>query len=560
MKLKKFFFVSLCLFLVMGYGYIYMYGEENQNHTLDQTTRLAGLCKAWGLLKYYHPDVATGEIDWDAVLTAAVPAVKNAGDFDSFNQEIANLIQEAGGIEKLDYNPNTPAHPNEDLFKWIKDPWLFNQEVIHKLKTVQKKHAPANNYYVQFTGLTPAFENENPYGELYYPDENFRLLALFRYWNIVNYFFPYRDMTDMEWEDVLEKFIPRFINASDSCEYQRVILELAAHINDGHGVTGIPAAVSCTYTPLYAPFEVRYIEDKTVVTQVYPDLLNSPGDIEIGDIILKYDNIAIDVFRNEKIPVTPSANEACIRKYINRAVQRGDHSPFRYTLLRNGQVKDTAVNMYDLTVITNAKNAQDSLLDKWKILPGNIGYINMGIFYPIDVFQAMPELMDTRAIIFDHRFHAQGACYYLPYFLFPKLTEVYELFLVNTAYPGDFLHGIIPMGYENPNYYKGKVVILVNENTISHSEFSSMILQAAPDTVVIGSQTAGTDGNMVSFMLPGGIKTSISGLGVSYPDGTPTQRVGIAIDIEAYPSLAGIRVGQDEVLEKAFEFIENSKK
>ena len=41
----------------------------------------------------------------------------------------------------------------------------------------------------------------------------------------------------------------------------------------------------------------------------------------------------------------------------------------------------------------------------------------------------------------------------------------------------------------------------------------------------------------------------ISGIGVFYPDNTPTQQVGIVPDIEVRPTIAGIREGRDEVLE-----------
>jgi hypothetical protein len=118
-KFKPSFFVPLCLCLLMFLTAPLAYGKKTD--TLDQTTRLAALAKVWGLLKYYHPEVATGAIDWDAALISAIPSVKTAEDFDSFNLEIDNLIQEAGGIDKSDYNPGTPAHPNEPLFKWIKD-------------------------------------------------------------------------------------------------------------------------------------------------------------------------------------------------------------------------------------------------------------------------------------------------------------------------------------------------------------------------------------------------------------------------------------------------------
>jgi C-terminal processing protease CtpA/Prc len=47
----------------------------------------------------------------------------------------------------------------------------------------------------------------------------------------------------------------------------------------------------------------------------------------------------------------------------------------------------------------------------------------------------------------------------------------------------------------------------------------------------------------------------ISGIGVFYPDKKPTQRVGIVPDIEARPTIQGIRSGRDEVLERALVHI-----
>jgi C-terminal processing protease CtpA/Prc len=47
----------------------------------------------------------------------------------------------------------------------------------------------------------------------------------------------------------------------------------------------------------------------------------------------------------------------------------------------------------------------------------------------------------------------------------------------------------------------------------------------------------------------------ISGIGVFYPDKTPTQRVGIIPDIEARPTIRGITAGRDEVLEVALRQI-----
>lgn len=47
----------------------------------------------------------------------------------------------------------------------------------------------------------------------------------------------------------------------------------------------------------------------------------------------------------------------------------------------------------------------------------------------------------------------------------------------------------------------------------------------------------------------------ISGIGVYYPDGSPTQKVGIVPDIEVKPTVQGIREGRDELMEKAVSLI-----
>jgi C-terminal processing protease CtpA/Prc len=67
--------------------------------------------------------------------------------------------------------------------------------------------------------------------------------------------------------------------------------------------------------------------------------------------------------------------------------------------------------------------------------------------------------------------------------------------------------------------------------------------------LVVGSTTAGADGNISQIVLPGGLRTVISGIGVFYPDRRPTQQVGIVPDLVVRPTIAGIRQGRDEVLE-----------
>jgi len=110
------------------------------------------------------------------------------------------------------------------------------------------------------------------------------------------------------------------------------------------------------------------------------------------------------------------------------------------------------------------------------------------------------------------------------------------------------------VGYKG-KVYQGKLIVLINELSQSQAEYTAMAFRAGDNTTIIGSTTAGADGNISTILLPGGLRTMISGIGVYYPNGEETQKVGIVPDVEVKPTIAGIRNNKDELLEKAIELI-----
>lgn len=143
-------------------------------------------------------------------------------------------------------------------------------------------------------------------------------------------------------------------------------------------------------------------------------------------------------------------------------------------------------------------------------------------------------------------------------YFFPHATHHVTWRKPTAELPGYF--EIIPykIGRINRNNYRGRVVVLANEQTQSRAEYMTMALQSLSSTIVVGSQTAGADGDIVVIPLPREIITLFSGLGVYYPDGTNTQRTGIRIDHYVTHTIEGIRASRDEILEKAMKIIESS--
>ena len=139
-------------------------------------------------------------------------------------------------------------------------------------------------------------------------------------------------------------------------------------------------------------------------------------------------------------------------------------------------------------------------------------------------------------------------------FLVERSTPFARFTLADLANPGMFRWTTPPLAIDpQAPRYEGKVVILVDETSMSQAEYTAMALRVAPGAMVVGSTTAGADGNLSTIPMPGGQRAAISGLGVFYPDRRPTQQIGIVPDLVVEPTIAGIRAGRDEVLEAAVE-------
>lgn len=195
--------------------------------------------------------------------------------------------------------------------------------------------------------------------------------------------------------------------------------------------------------------------------------------------------------------------------------------------------------------------------DSHKLIDKNIGYINPGKLAEGEIDKIMDKFMDTKGLIVDLRYYPSDFIVYsLGKYLMPKEVTFAKTSVPNQSVPGEFiLYEDLKVGSDNKNYYKGKVMILMNERSQSQSEFTVMSLRNAPNAKVIGSDSIGTDGNVASFSLPGGVNTLITGVGIYNPDKSQTQRIGIKPDIYIEPTIQGIKEGRDELLEKAIEII-----
>lgn len=259
------------------------------NLTDDNINNLKLLGKIWGYLKYYHPYVAKGEYSWDYELFRVLPMILEAKDQSERDEILYSWIESLGEYEAGKFPLKNESEIKVDIdLKWIETSNL-NQELVLQLIDIKNARRRLNNKYVGINSysIVPNFIYEKAYSEMSYPDTGYRLLSLYRYWNIIEYYFPYKYLIGEDWDNVLEEFISKFIEASDELEYQLVVLELITRINDSHAVIENSKVLDNYWGINYAPVKVEFIEDKLVVTDYSNIELGEQSGLKIGDIITK---------------------------------------------------------------------------------------------------------------------------------------------------------------------------------------------------------------------------------------------------------------------------------
>ncbi len=519
-----------------------------------QQDNLFALGKVWGFLKYHHPEVAKGNLNWDYELLRILPEISS----EEFMTRLAAWMPPVPENEKprsgADITQRVKLPPPTD---WVDDaPWLA-VEVREVLEEVHQLPAPMSHYYLSFgQGVgNPVFKNEEGYSQMAWTDDGFKLLALFRYWNMIEYWFPYRHLMDDDWDEVLREFIPRMTAADDELSYKLTLLALIGRIQDTHAnISQNNSIMSRFHGERAVPVKLDFVEGQPVVVRTF-DLLDSSATIGVGDVITEIDGRAVREVVAEKSTYAPASNRPTQLRDVARRLLRTNKNSLPITFINqsgtyNEEIATVVLEEHPLNFGASAGPSH-------RELDGDVGYIYPGTLKPGEIDSIMAGFMDKKALIVDLRcYPSQFIVFDLGKYLMPEPTEFVKFTFSSLALPGQFVFtDPLEVGEVRKDYFKGKVVILINEITQSQAEYTTMALRVAPQATVIGSTTAGADGNVSSIVLPGNINTMISGIGVYYPDGTETQRVGIVPDIEVYPTINGVRAGRDELLERAVELV-----
>ncbi len=545
-----------------------------QNPTYQQ--KLYYTCKVWGYAKYYHSRVSVCAVNWDSVLIRCLPLVKSAATKNDFNDALDTMLNAAGPMALTTAPPCDTMAPElkRNLNSaWINDTMLRAdvQTILDTIKNNFRPHAEcsveynpneADGGFLKFQSGDSLILNVNAYTN--YPDEWHRLLEVFVHWNIINYFNPYDYIHNEPWDSTLYHNIIPLDNAANDQEFYYAFRKVTSENVDAHTEGGtwdnycnFPGGVNSWYSPLLI---LKYIPNQYVVVKS-----GVPG-INIGDAIVSINGMNTKQWEDSLKPYISAGDTAVFRRFVSSYMLYGN-SGANCTIVYLDSVNNTHTlvtscteyiysNWLDLYDYVNGYFPNDTLgaatYRLWNNC--NIGYVNMGELQTGEVNNMYSNLQNTSAIIFDLRDYPNGTAWPITDLMYANFMNNSKFLMPDPTYPGTaywYYQGNGTNG--NPTPYLGKVILLFNEVTQSQAEFSCMMLGAMPNVTKIGSQTAGTDGDVTYFDLSQDMATMFTTLNTYYPNGDSTERVGIIPDSVVYPTRTGLYHGRDEVLEKALQ-------
>lgn len=399
---------------------------------------------------------------------------------------------------------------------------------------------------------------DNTYADMAEPTLAYRQLAVIRAWNVIHHFYPYLSLLD-DWDAVLPRFLQRMEDAATGRAYRLAFAEMMTNVTDGHTrVSGHPD-VETPFGAAWIRVDIRAVEGRPVVIALGDD--ERAGGVEIGDAVVAVSGESVDrLVERCKTVRTASTSAALLNRVYQRCLLSGPPGPTTLTIEGlDGRRRDVQVTR---------RAGQPPFLRTDAVvqrLPGDLGYVDLSRLDVADVDAMFETLRNTRGLIFDMRGYPRGTAWPIAPRINRRQAKVAASFrmpyvnaiddgAVSPALSFDQALPALPAG---ASVYTAPTVMLIDDRAISQAEHTGLFFEAASGTTFVGTPTAGANGGITDFTVPGGLSVTFTGIDVRHADGRQLQRVGLVPDVLVEPTRAGLKAGRDEVLEKAVEYLKS---
>ncbi|HBY59781.1 MAG TPA: hypothetical protein DEH78_08145 [Solibacterales bacterium] len=383
-----------------------------------------------------------------------------------------------------------------------------------------------------------------------FPEPGWRFLAAARIWAVAVWFEAYAAEDAAEWNRRLQSLAPAFLEASNAAEYGAAVAAMTRLFADAH-VWSVPPDVRKALAAK-PDLELRRIENMWLVAAA-----PAGAGVRAGDEIVSVDGVPADRLAQERSSLFPNPRTEVNHRFVADTLLSGLPQTSAAVTVRSAGGTLSEVRLPRLAGPPPSRSGP-----AWRLLNPETALVDLGLLQPAATARMMRELAGVSSLIFDLRSYPRGAGWALAAHLArtgrPLISRIDQPWIL-----GPYAQrAMAPVADEVPAAHgsavQGRWIALVDERTQSQGEHTAMIL-AALGARLVGSPTAGADGEVTSIRLPGGIGMTFSGMAVRRAGGERFHRIGLQPDVVVRPTVAGIRAGRDEVLEAALELLASQR-
>jgi len=290
-----------------------------------------------------------------------------------------------------------------------------------------------------------------------------------------------------------------------------------------------------------------------VITRIFDSALT---DIRIGDVVETINGgSAKDALEREEQFIS-AATPGWKRYRSLTAIRLGEKDKIFKLEISRGKLRFVSNLKASLSIQDfYALRSKDAL--KYKILEAGIYYLNLSSISGEEIVRLLPELQKARGLICDLRGYPNGNHNFIQHLLKMKDTARW-MGIPRIIYPDYEGVSFDMMGWNMEPAQpalSAKVVFLTDGRAISYAESYLGYIEGYKLATIVGQTTAGTNGNVNSFTLPGGYTISWTGMRVVKIDGSRHHGLGIKPHVPMERTVGGVRAGRDEFLEKALDIV-----
>lgn len=532
-------------------------------------SKLTDLSLTWGLLKYYCAGISKYNVDWDQILIDRIKHIESGEDINmSFNQLIKESKMNLSNIENAETTVLKDLDGVNIDHNWI-DKLAVDKEKKNTLLKMLNRYVPFENKYIktpkEYNNITIKLV-EDPIHSNSLPNVYERLLTLFRFHNVIKYYAPYK-YTLKDWDKKLTELIPIFIGANTSNDYGLALLRLNASISDGHSplpISPIQALFYINKQPVQPlPVHIVKHQNSFYVSNV-DSLFSLRTNITVGDEIIQINGLSMKD-RYEKIAYYIADERREMKDYFINNNKMLDFIAISDSVIfqvknKNNSTENKAF-IYEKEYYKSSFKVTNSETQTIKLARQNSGFFHV----KKDILYINPTYLKDS---FDAELLKSSSKLVIDLREYPKMNldisnlvppnVPFSLLQRSTQVPG-YLESFFMHTPVDAVYDKGKkIIVLISESSISNAEFMSLQLKTNKNTILVGRNTAGANGNVLQIPVVGGgsgVNFRYSSIRVLFPSKKETQIIGIEPDIFVENSMDELIEKKDLIFEKAIELL-----